>query len=104
MGRKDRFYVEEFEQKEPEKCPICIRELGDVNVDKHHLIPKTHGGKEKFLIHEICHRKIHATFTEKELEKKFRSLLNGLKRSRLTSMMDLMRHKNEKGRDVDEAK
>ena len=71
MGRKDRFYVEEFEQKEPEKCPICIRELGDVNVDKHHLIPMTHGGKEKFLIHKICHRKIHATFTEKELEKKY---------------------------------
>ena len=71
MARKDRFYVEEVVQKGPEKCPICDRELGDVNVDKHHLIPKTHGGKEKFLIHKICHRKIHATFTEKELEKKY---------------------------------
>lgn len=54
-----------------ETCPICDRQLGAENVDKHHLVPKTHGGKEKFLIHKICHRKIHATFTEKELEKRY---------------------------------
>lgn len=70
MARKCHL-VEDQEPKEPEKCPICDRVLGDVNVDRHHLIPKTHGGKEQFLIHKICHRKIHATFTEKELEKKF---------------------------------
>jgi hypothetical protein len=45
--------------------------LGDLNVDKHHLVPKTHGGKEKHLVHRICHRKVHATFTEKELEKRY---------------------------------
>ena len=49
------------------KCPICDRELGDVMVDEHHLIPKTFGGKETFTVHRICHRKIHATFTEREL-------------------------------------
>lgn len=54
-----------------ETCPICDRELGTVNVDKHHLVPKTHGGKEKHLVHRVCHRKIHATFTEKELEKRY---------------------------------
>ena len=54
-----------------ELCPICKRTLGTINVDRHHLVPKTHGGKEMFEIHKICHRKIHATFTEKELEKKF---------------------------------
>lgn len=36
-------------------------------VDEHHLIPKTFGGKETFTLHRICHRKIHATFTEREL-------------------------------------
>ena len=49
------------------KCPICGRELGTVLVDEHHLIPKTFGGKETFTVHKICHRKIHATFTEREL-------------------------------------
>lgn len=54
-----------------ELCPICQRVLGDINVDRHHLIPKSRGGKLQFMVHKICHRKIHATFTEKELEKKF---------------------------------
>lgn len=54
-----------------DSCPICDRKLGLINIDKHHLVPKTHGGKAKFWIHKICHRKIHATFTEKELEKTY---------------------------------
>lgn len=49
------------------KCPLCLRPLGDVNIDGHHLIPKTFKGKDPQVIHRICHRKIHATFTEREL-------------------------------------
>lgn len=52
-------------------CPLCQRPLGEVNIDRHHMVPKTHGGKAMEPIHRICHRKIHATFTEKELEKRF---------------------------------
>jgi 5-methylcytosine-specific restriction endonuclease McrA len=48
-------------------CPLCGRPLGTDNVDRHHLIPKTFKGKEQFAIHKICHRKIHATFSEREL-------------------------------------
>lgn len=48
-------------------CPICKRVLGDINVDQHHLVPKTFKGKETIALHKICHRKIHATFTEREL-------------------------------------
>ena len=51
-------------------CPLCGRLLGTVNIDRHHLIPKTFKGKEQFPIHKICHRKIHSTFTEKELMQK----------------------------------
>lgn len=50
-----------------DNCPICKRELGSTNVDLHHLIPKTFKGKELVALHRICHRKIHATFTEREL-------------------------------------
>jgi hypothetical protein len=50
-----------------EICPLCGRTLGDVNVDRHHLVPKTFKGKEQFLVHKICHRKIHSVFTEREL-------------------------------------
>lgn len=50
-----------------DKCPLCGRELGTINVDAHHLVPKTFKGKVLVDLHKICHRKIHATFTEREL-------------------------------------
>lgn len=49
------------------RCPLCLRELGTINVDSHHLIPKAFKGKELVDLHKICHRKIHATFSEREL-------------------------------------
>lgn len=52
-------------------CPLCGRVLGTVNVDRHHLIPKSFKGTEQYLIHRICHRKIHSAFTEKELAQKY---------------------------------
>jgi 5-methylcytosine-specific restriction endonuclease McrA len=52
-------------------CPLCGRVLGTVNIDRHHLIPKTFKGKEQFPIHKICHRKIHSAFTERELLQNF---------------------------------
>jgi hypothetical protein len=51
------------------KCPLCERPLEEINIDQHHLIPKSRRGKDKDYIYRICHRKIHATFTDKELEK-----------------------------------
>jgi hypothetical protein len=60
-------------QKEPlalqsRLCPLCDRPLiAGASVDEHHLIPRSQGGKEKYLIHRICHEKIHATFREHEL-------------------------------------
>lgn len=53
--------------EENEICPLCNRPLGTENVDEHHLIPKTFKGKETIKLHKICHRKIHATFSEREL-------------------------------------
>jgi 5-methylcytosine-specific restriction endonuclease McrA len=52
-------------------CPLCGRVLGTVNIDRHHLVPKTFKGKEQFAIHKICHRKIHSVFTERELLKSY---------------------------------
>lgn len=52
-------------------CPLCGRILGAINVDRHHLVPRKFKGTEQFLVHKICHRKIHSTFTEKELHRSF---------------------------------
>src|SRR5262245_51938663 len=49
-------------------CPLCGRlmVLGP-SADEHHLVPKSKRGRDKFLVHRVCHTKIHATLTEKEL-------------------------------------
>ncbi len=41
------------------------------SVDEHHLVPKSQGGRETRTMHRICHRKIHATLTEKELARSY---------------------------------
>ena len=49
-------------------CPICDRVMWkDIFIDRHHFYPKCMGGKETEYVHIVCHRKLHATFTEKEL-------------------------------------
>lgn len=48
-------------------CKLCGRPLGDRLVEDHHLIPKTFRGRATEPVHRICHQKIHATFSEREL-------------------------------------
>ena len=48
-------------------CPICDRVIPDSQKDAHHLIPKSKGGKATEYLHRICHKQIHALFTETEL-------------------------------------
>ena len=59
----------------PQYCPLCSRPLeAGRSVDEHHLVPRSQGGKSgdnKAQIHRICHRKIHATFSERELASGF---------------------------------
>ncbi len=51
-----------------ETCPLCGRELIDgPSVNEHHLVPRTYRGREAVPMHRICHRKIHAVLSEKEL-------------------------------------
>ena len=53
-------------------CPICDREMWKgYFVDKHHFLPKCKGGRETEWVHQVCHRKIHSVFTERELAKKY---------------------------------
>jgi hypothetical protein len=55
-------------------CPICLRPIpAHVPQSLHHLIPKLKGGKggPTVLVHHICHKEIHARFTESELARQF---------------------------------
>jgi hypothetical protein len=52
-------------------CPVCERPLGTTNLSRHHWTPKSRGGKVQEYTHNICHAKIHATFTNAELDNKY---------------------------------
>ncbi|MGE3693350.1 MAG: HNH endonuclease [Novosphingobium sp.] len=51
---------------EERHCWLCARELGR-RVEWHHPVPKSRGGREKVPVHAICHRVIHANFSNAEL-------------------------------------
>lgn len=50
-----------------DRCGLCDRPLGSVLIQDHHLIPKTFGGRVVAAMHKMCHQKVHATFSEREL-------------------------------------
>ena len=49
-------------------CWLCARSLGQ-RVEWHHPVPKSRGGREKQPIHPICHRTLHARFSNADLER-----------------------------------
>ena len=68
IRRKQCTIQSTFQHKETEViCPICERPIPPSQKDAHHLVPKSKGGKTTQYLHRICHRQIHALFTETEL-------------------------------------
>lgn len=66
-GRKHNV-VESWYKPGPEPiCPLCGRSIPKDQKDDHHLVPRLKGGKETQTLHRICHRQVHALFTEAEL-------------------------------------
>ena len=55
-------------------CPLCERNIPHSQRDAHHLIPKSKGGRQSEYLHRICHRQIHALFTETELAGQFNAV------------------------------
>ncbi len=49
-------------------CFLCERPIGS-RLQWHHVVPKSRGGRETAPVHPICHRTIHATLSNKELER-----------------------------------
>jgi 5-methylcytosine-specific restriction endonuclease McrA len=54
---------------EPEPCPLCERP--NHRPSDHHLVPRARGGKVTLAICRDCHDAIHATFSNKELEREY---------------------------------
>lgn len=52
--------------EDPQTCWLCERPLGE-RIEWHHPVPKSKKGRETVPVHPICHRTIHANFTNSEL-------------------------------------
>ena len=48
-------------------CPLCNRVIPPAQADRHHLVPKSKGGRRTEFLHRVCHRQVHALLTEGEL-------------------------------------
>ncbi|MDR6113781.1 hypothetical protein QE360_000750 [Sphingomonas sp. SORGH_AS789] len=62
--------AQRVERAPPRSCALCDRPLG-AKVEWHHPVPKSEGGRETVPVHPICHRTIHATFSNAELARGF---------------------------------
>ena len=51
---------------EPLVCALCDRPIGS-QVEWHHRVPKSEGGRETVPVHPICHRTIHAFVANRDL-------------------------------------
>lgn len=55
-------------------CPLCERPIPPDQQDAHHLVPRSQGGRDTVLLHRMCHRQLHALFTEAELARELHSI------------------------------
>ena len=54
------------DESDAAECWLCSRPLGR-RIQWHHPVPKAKGGRLTVPVHPICHRRIHASFTNAEL-------------------------------------
>lgn len=75
MARKNREdFASQDVEAEPVICALCERAIPADQIEDHHLVPKSKGGKMKVPLHRICHSHIHAAFTDAQLAKKFSTI------------------------------
>lgn len=73
MRRIRRIDPPETVAAEPLRCVLCQRRVPPAQLDWHHLVPRLKGGRETAPMHRICHRQVHALFSEVELARNYAS-------------------------------
>lgn len=74
-------------------CPLCERPIPPSQRDAHHLVPKSRGGVQTVWLHRICHRQVHALFSEAELERDYRDVDALRSHPLMARFLDWVRHK-----------
>ena len=54
------------------RCGLCEREVSGVS--KHHLIPKSEGGRETVALCGACHKTLHSFFSNRTLANELHTL------------------------------
>lgn len=82
-----------FDPDVPVECALCERDVPGRLITLHHLKPKSRGGGAEVRVPtcRTCHKQIHASFTNKELDAGFDSV-NALRQSsRLSGFLKWVR-------------
>ena len=74
-------------------CPLCSRAIPPAQQDAHHLVPRSRGGTETQVLHRICHRQLHALFTETELARNYATVDALLAHADVARFVDWVREK-----------
>jgi len=64
------------------------------SVDEHHLIPKAFKGKNTITMHRVCHTKLHATFTEREMLHLYHTVENIINHEEIKSFINWIKNKD----------
>lgn len=76
-------------------CALCGRPVPAQQRDLHHLVPKSKGGRDTIVLHRICHRQIHALFTETELATTYATIDRLLLNEEVRNFVKWVRNKPE---------
>lgn len=74
LEARQRAQVEALSDEGWPLCPLCERPIPPEQRDAHHLVPKSRGGRYTADLHRICHRQLHALFTETELARHYHTV------------------------------
>ncbi len=60
--------------KEPDsyRCALCERDVS--RVTRHHIVPRSEGGKQTVALCSACHKTLHGFFTNETLAKELSSI------------------------------
>lgn len=76
-------------------CPLCNRVIPPAQADRHHLVPKSKGGRRTEFLHRVCHRQIHALLTEGELAGQYATVEALLQHPELQAFVAWVKTKSE---------
>jgi hypothetical protein len=77
------------------RCPLCGRPLvPGPSVNEHHMVPRSHRGRDTVTMHRISHSKIHTVFTERELASYYYTVERLLEREEMRKFVSWVRKKD----------